>query len=265
MDFVSFNSICDNLKDFLVAAGEVATEDSGVQNDLIPIAWQRNDGSIVFFDDFGLNPRSVSQCQTWGSTPDLPFLKVGIDIVVNTKYGVLVIHDDRKDYRRFPGGKLNFNETYKLVNAVERKIFGEILYVIRKDKSSRIIPKNIDSNGLSLSIDNLKIFAKDFEKSGYLQYLGYSVDNSLNQLSFVFGWDIPNFGEEISVYHQKRYSDNSFASYSFNSVNENAEITAYTSGQHGFITYKSPIPDEDFHKTVLDYFNKKLLKDIAVI
>lgn len=265
MEFTSYKSVPNELQELLANIGEVVDDSSPDRDKLVPIAWQKNDGSISFLDDFGTNPTVGKQALSWNSTQRLPFLKVGIDIAVSTEFGVLVIFDDRMDFRRFPGGRLNFYEINKIMSAVERKIFEESLYIIRKDKTARLIPRNINSEPLNKSIDYLDIKIERFERVGYLKYLGYSVDHSSNQLNFVFGWDITEYEIPVAVFHKKDFADGSFASYSLFAVNERLELTCDTSGQHGFIKRKVPSPGEDFHTTVIDYFQERLLNDITVV
>ena len=246
---------------FLKTVGDFVSP-ANVHN-LIPVAWKNEASELVVIDDFGVNDNNAYLKSLWMNS-NLNLYKLGVEIVVETFFGALVVYDDRYFYRRFPGGYSNFEDQTNPRITLEREIFLEELYVVAKDKTVRLIPNNLSITGLSPSVDFMKINISDFETFGDIKYLGYSINLARKELSHVYSWDISNFKKEIMVFHSEDFADGSLTGFTLNCVNSDKEIVCDTSGQHGLVPRHTPTAGENFHQTVINYFDNKILPGFDV-
>lgn len=221
----------EELRDFLLGL-----EDKGAS---VPVYWRNQYGRVFFVVDYVL--RDV---KTFEKTAPVGLYRGGALLELLTKYGQVVLYDERYRWLRLIGGIARYDEGDDLRKTAIREAVVEELAVLTGNERIRLVPKNT-KDMIGLSIPGWGITVGSVEETGSLSVVNHFFNDANKAFEMVVQWDISD-RDGLIILHSEDWFRGGRSGFIPFVINECADIVGVFDGRHGYV----PLPVANLHPTL---------------
>jgi len=218
---IKLSKLSKEKKEFLFSLPQSSPEEDGIPVYLIV------ENCAYFISDFKLSSKANKQFE---KEAPAGLYRGGAVIKVQSKYGTLVVPDDRYKWWKPFAGIANFSEGLDLTKTGARELIEEA-FVYSSDKKTRFVPKGMLSATKLCSLD---FEAEQVKELGKIEIVGFEINETNRALEAVLHWDISKIDVPYSVSLEEEWFAGGKNGISVYAINSSGEIVGIFSGQQGF-------------------------------
>ncbi len=209
----------------------------------LPIYQLQANGQFAFIEDFKMPRKAFKKLEQEGPAG---LYRGGAIIKVTSRYGVLVIPDERYQFFKPFAGIAHYREGHDLCLTGARELMEEA-FVYSLDKKYRFVPAG--------RTDATKVCTLGFEVNhiveiGEVKFLAYDVNEKNRALEAVFYWDISDIPVPFSVSLEEKWFSGGRSGINVFVIDPKShDIVGLFSGQQGF----QEIPKYEIHEVLARY------------
>lgn len=171
----------------------------------------------------------------------------GAMALVKTRYGTLVVADERYNWFKAFAGIAHLDEGHDLTLTAYRELVEEG-FIFSLDKKTRFVPEGFSKaskgTGLAFSVETIT-------EVGQTIFLGHEINEKNRALEAVIEWNISQLNN-FSVNSDEDWFLGGHSGIVVCAMDDRGNLTGYFSGQQGFI----PFPSFGVHPTLAKYLGK---------
>lgn len=206
-----------------------------------PVYYRHVTGEVFFVADYVLK-----DIKAFEKTALEGLYRGGGLIKLLTRYGQVVLYDERHKWLRLIGGVAKFNEGSDLRRTAVREAVIEELAVLTDGEKSRLVPFGLENlMAEELAIPEWGIVAETVKGAGSLSVVGSCFNDANRAFEIVVEWDI-SACDGLTILHREDWFRGGLSGFIPFVINECADIVGVFDGRHGYV----PLPVVGVHPTL---------------
>ncbi|MCW1949501.1 MAG: hypothetical protein KIH89_003630 [Candidatus Shapirobacteria bacterium] len=211
----------------------------GEKKSAVPVYYRNEVGEVFFVADCVL--RDV---KAFEKAAPKGLYRGGALLKLLTKYGQVVLYDERYRWLRLIGGIARFDEGDNLTKTAIREAVVEELAVLAENETVRLVPEG-SKNLVGLSIPGWGITVQDILEAGSLSVVDYFFNDANRAFEVVVEWNLIDWNE-LSILHSEDWFKGGRSGFTPFVINECADIVGVFDGRHGYVS----LPVVHLHPTL---------------
>jgi len=219
-------------RQFLINLRELTTVAQAAKA-MIPVYYRDQEGNVFFVEDYILYDN-----KTFEKTAPTGLYRGGALMKLMTKFGQVVLFDERSQWLRQIGGIAKYSEGDDLSEtAIRESVIEELAVVaIMPDKSKiRLVPEGM-SQFVGLTINSWEITTAKVQETGIISFVEYFFNDSNKAFEYVVEWDISEW-DNLRVFHAEDWFEGGRSGFTPFVIDSDGNVVGIYDGQHGFASF----------------------------